>query len=46
MPAHIVIIDLEPVEAARRWYHSPESTAINGLRTSTRMDGLPLKMSL
>jgi uncharacterized protein (DUF1330 family) len=31
----IVVIEFESVEAARRWYDSPENTAIKGLRTST-----------
>lgn len=31
----IVVIEFESVEAARRWYDSPENTAIMTLRTST-----------
>ncbi len=31
----IVIIEFESVEAAQRWYDSPENTAVKGLRTST-----------
>lgn len=31
----IVVVEFESVEAARRWYDSPENTAVKGLRTST-----------
>jgi len=31
----IVVIEFESVEAAQRWYDSPENTAVKGLRTST-----------
>ncbi len=31
----IVIVEFESVEAAQRWYDSPENTAVKGLRTST-----------
>ena len=31
----IVVVEFEPVEAAQRWYDSPENTAVKGLRTST-----------
>jgi uncharacterized protein (DUF1330 family) len=31
----IVVVEFDSVEAARRWYDSPENTAIKGLRTST-----------
>ena len=31
----IVIVKFASVEAAQRWYDSPENTAIKGLRTST-----------
>lgn len=30
----IVVVEFESVEAARRWYDSPENTAVKGLRTS------------
>ncbi|MBT8368139.1 MAG: DUF1330 domain-containing protein [Deltaproteobacteria bacterium] len=31
----IVIVEFESVEAAQRWYDSPENKAVMGLRTST-----------
>ena len=31
----IVIVEFESVEAAQRWYDSPENTAVKGHRTST-----------
>jgi uncharacterized protein (DUF1330 family) len=31
----IVVVEFESVEAAQRWYDSPENTAVKGLRTST-----------
>ena len=31
----IVVIEFESVEAAQRWYDSPENKAVKGLRTST-----------
>jgi uncharacterized protein (DUF1330 family) len=31
----IVVIEFESVEAAQRWYDSPQNTAVKGLRTST-----------
>ena len=31
----IVVVEFESVEAARRWYDSPENTAVKGLRIST-----------
>ncbi len=31
----IVVIEFESVEAARRWYDSPENTAVKSMRTST-----------
>ena len=31
----IVVIEFESVEAAQRWYDSPENTAVKSLRTST-----------
>ena len=31
----IVVIEFDSVEAAQRWYDSPENTAVKGLRIST-----------
>ncbi len=31
----IVIVEFESVEAAQRWYDSPENRAVKGFRTST-----------
>ena len=31
----IVVIEFESVEAAQRWYDSPENTAVRGLRISS-----------
>ena len=31
----IVVVEFESVEAAQRWYDSPENTAVRGLRISS-----------
>ena len=31
----IVVVEFDSIEAAQRWYDSPENSAVKGLRTST-----------